>query len=95
MGRFATFAFGLISNAVFLGSFAYGIAFVGDLKSVFGFTIAPRTIDAGGSAAPMPEAIIVDALLVLPFAAHHSLAARQGWNQTDPRPLDGSRRIRV
>jgi protein-S-isoprenylcysteine O-methyltransferase Ste14 len=91
MGPILILAFGVGAYAVFLGTFLYAIAFVGD----FG---VPKTVDAG-STAPFGQAIVVDILLLSVFALQHSVMARKPfkrwWTQIVPaaiavRPSRGS-----
>ena len=56
MSRILTFSFAMIAYAIFFATFLYMICFVGDLVFV------PRTVDVGPEA-PVPLAIVIDALL--------------------------------
>src|SRR6516164_11501460 len=56
MGRIIRFLFGLVAYAVFFGTFLYAIGFVSRVA-------VPKTIDAGPDA-PLPQALIINLLLV-------------------------------
>lgn len=79
--------FAVVAYAVFLATFLYLVAFVGDLALV------PKTVDSGptGSAA---AAVLVDVLLIALFGVQHSIMARQGfkrvWTQFVPKPVERS-----
>jgi protein-S-isoprenylcysteine O-methyltransferase Ste14 len=86
MGRFIAFLYGLVAYAVFFASFVYAIGFVEGV-------VVPKTIDVGG-AAPMPEALIVNLLLLSVFAVQHSLMARkqfkEWWTRIVPASVERS-----
>jgi len=86
VGRLLAFVYGFASYAIFLVSFLYAIGFVSGL-------VVPKTIDTG-SVVPMPQALIIDVLLMSAFAIQHSVMARrqfkQWWTQFVPKPLERS-----
>lgn len=73
MKKTAAFIYGIIAYVVFLGSFLYAIAFVGD------FTVA-KTINTGLET-PMPQALIINLVLLTLFALQHSVMARPAFKQ--------------
>ena len=86
MQRTAILLFGVFAYAVFLATFLYLVAFVGNLPATAlgewlpGLReLVPRTIDAGGPAAPVAAAVLIDLLLVLAFGVQHSAMARSGF----------------
>ena len=62
MGGIASVLYGVLAYLLFLGTFLYAIAFVGNLP-------VPKTIDSG-EAGPLVPALIIDTLLpgCLPFS---------------------------
>ena len=86
VGRFLAFVYGFASYALFFVTFLYAIGFVSGL-------MVPKTIDSG-AVVPMPEAIIIDLLLMSVFAIQHSVMARrqfkQWWTQFVPKPVERS-----
>lgn len=74
MSRATGLAFSTIAYAVFLGTFLYLIAFVGDLP------FAPLTVDRGGEA-PIAVAAVIDLLLIASFGLQHSVMARPGFKR--------------
>lgn len=84
MGGIAAILYGALVYLLFLGTFLYAIAFVGNLP-------VPKTIDSG-NAGPLVPALIVNLLLLGLFAAQHSVMARPGfkrwWTRFVPRPVE-------
>lgn len=78
--------YGIICYIVFLGSFLYAIAFIGDFA-------VPKTINSGVQG-PVALSLIIDAVLLCVFAVQHSVMARQGfkkwWNNFIPKPIERS-----
>ena len=65
--------YAIVSYAVFLVSFLYGLGF-------FSNTLVPKSIDVGGPT-NLSEAIVVDVLLLGIFALQHSVMARPVFKQ--------------
>lgn len=72
MKRLAIFIYGLACYTLFLGTFLYAMAFVGNLP------LAPRTID-GAPQLPLANALVIDVLLLTVFAVQHSVMARPAF----------------
>src|SRR3954454_15043025 len=84
MGGIAAVLYGAIVYILFLATFLYAIAFVGDLP-------VPKTIDSGVEG-PVVPALIVDVILLGLFAAQHSVMARPAfkhwWTKIVPHAVE-------
>lgn len=84
MGGIASVLYGALSYVLFLGTFLYAIAFVGNLP-------VPKTIDSG-DAGPLVPALIINTLLLGLFAVQHSVMARPAfkdwWTRFVPQPVE-------
>jgi protein-S-isoprenylcysteine O-methyltransferase Ste14 len=87
MSRIFAFAYGVLSYAIFLGTFLYAIGFVGNL-------LVPKSIDVGPSAATMTRGLIMNLILLSIFAVQHSVMARPQfkriWTRFVPKPIERS-----
>ena len=84
MGAIASILYGALAYLIFLGSFLYAIAFVGNFP-------AHKTIDSGEPGSVL-AALIVDTLLLGLFAIQHSVMARPGfkrwWTKVVPHAVE-------
>jgi protein-S-isoprenylcysteine O-methyltransferase Ste14 len=84
MAGIASVVYGAIVYLIFLGSFLYAVAFVGNLP-------VPKTIDSGEPGA-IGIALVVNTLLLGLFAVQHSVMARPAfkrwWTQFVPRAVE-------
>lgn len=84
MAKVAAVIYGFVAYLIFLGTFLYAIAFIGNF-------LVPKTIDSGVGVFSIPS-LIIDALLLSLFAIQHSIMARQGfkrvWTKFVPRPVE-------
>jgi protein-S-isoprenylcysteine O-methyltransferase Ste14 len=80
MSGLVALLYGVIAYVVFLASFLYAIAFVGNIVELPGGALVPKTIDSGVPGAPIQSAI-VDAILLSIFAVQHSLMARPAFKR--------------
>jgi protein-S-isoprenylcysteine O-methyltransferase Ste14 len=86
MKRILVFVYGLICYAVFLGTFLYLAAFLGNV-------LAARSMDSPATGHVLP-ALLIDTLLVGVFALQHSIMARpkfkKWWMRFVPEPMERS-----
>lgn len=87
LSRILSFLYGIISYVIFLGSFLYAIAFVGDFW-------VPKTINSGPEATSLANALLINAGLLGLFAVQHSVMARDGfkkwWTKIIPKHVERS-----
>ena len=85
MGMVAV-VYGLFCYLVFLASFLYAIGFIGNI-------VVPKAIDSSPSVS-MPEALVINLILLGLFAMQHSVMARPGfkavWTRLVPRVAERS-----
>ncbi|CUH62461.1 Putative protein-S-isoprenylcysteine methyltransferase [Thalassovita gelatinovora] len=86
MGRSITFIYGVVTYVIFLVTFLYSIAFVGNL-------LVPKSIDSG-TQGPVAVSIVINLALLSVFALQHSIMARPAfkriWMKIIPRAAERS-----
>ncbi|MCO6044472.1 isoprenylcysteine carboxylmethyltransferase family protein [Aeoliella sp. ICT_H6.2] len=86
MKRAVYMVYGVACHLLFLGTFAYMAGFVGDLW-------VPKTLDSA-PAGPVGVAVAINLLLMVLFAAQHSIMARPAfkrvWTRLVPEPIERS-----
>ena len=87
MKRAVYLLYGAVCYLVSVGTLLYAVGFVGA-------ALVPRSVDAGGPAAPLGTALGMDAVLLTLFAVQHSGMARRGfkavWTRIVPGPIERS-----
>jgi protein-S-isoprenylcysteine O-methyltransferase Ste14 len=86
MQRFAALLYGIVSYAIFFGTFLYAVGFLGN-------GVVPKTIDSGVAANPL-VAVAINLGLLTVFALQHSVMARIGfkrwWTRFVPQEVERS-----
>ncbi len=86
MNRILAFTYGILTYLLFLATFLYAIAFIGNIGTA-------RTIDSEATV-PFGQALLINTLLLGIFAVQHSLMARPAfkrwWTRFVPKPVERS-----
>lgn len=87
IGRIISFIYGTVAYIIFLGSFLYAIAFVGDFWVI-------KTINSGPEAESLLQVLLINGGLLGLFAVQHSVMARPGfkkwWTKIIPSHIERS-----
>lgn len=88
MKRLSILLFGFFSYLVFLATFLYLVAFVGNLQTTALVDrmpwlpdLVPNSIDTGRVTGSLPLAVTINLSLVLAFGLQHSVMARSGFKR--------------
>jgi protein-S-isoprenylcysteine O-methyltransferase Ste14 len=87
MRRVLVLAYGLVTYALFFGTFCYSIGFLADL-------FVPKSIDSPAADGSPVTAVLVNLAVLTVFALQHSVMARPGfkraWTKIIPEPAERS-----